>query len=57
MAQPPGLSSPVPYGLDAIPDVPHDHPHTARCVSAPLRDAGLAHGTRLATARGLIPVD
>jgi hypothetical protein len=57
MAQPPGLSSPLLHGLDAIPDVSHDHPRAARCVSAPLAGAGLAQGTRLATVRGLIPVE
>jgi LAGLIDADG-like domain len=57
MAQPPGLSSPVSYGLGTIPDVPHDHPDTALCWPAPLPGAGLAEGTRLATARGLILVE
>jgi LAGLIDADG-like domain len=57
MAQPPGLSCPVSHGLGAIPDVQHDHPDTALCLSAPLPGAGLAQGTRLATARGLLPVE
>jgi LAGLIDADG-like domain len=57
MAQPPGLSSPVSYGLGAIPAVQPDRPDTALCWSAPLSGAGVAEGTRLATARSLIPVE
>jgi hypothetical protein len=56
-AQPPGLSRPVSNGLDGIPDFQHDHPDTALSPSTPLPGAGLAQGTRLATARGLIPIE
>ena len=56
MAQPPGLSRPVTNGVNTIHNFQYDHPDTGLCLSAPPSGAGLAQGTRLATARGLLPV-
>jgi len=57
MAQLPGLSTPVTNGPDAIPDLHYVHADPVFSSPAPLSAAGLAQGTRLATARGLMPVE